>query len=206
MHFRVLPGVLFLLLVPSAIAPSLAATASAAAPRFEKESIMTMKDDLSNRSPDIHWPVGFSPDEADLFSHNEGFINATCERVWQHLVAAPKWPEWYPNSKNVQIRGGAEELSAKSVFTWMTFGLPLESKINEFVPFSRLGWYGYSPGSEPNFYHTWFLTQTSGGCRVVTDEVGKGASAMLLRRTDEGLMHRGHELWIATLKWVAEAK
>ena len=32
---------------------------------------MTMKDDLANRALDIHWPDGFKPTTADLFSHNE---------------------------------------------------------------------------------------------------------------------------------------
>jgi len=27
-----------------------------------------------------------------------------------------------------------------------------------------------------------------------------------LRETDEGLMHRGHDLWLAALRWVAENK
>ena len=62
---------------------------------------MTMNDDLANRSLDIHWPTGFKPTEADLFSHNELLINAFCERVWKHVVEATKWPEWYPNSKDV---------------------------------------------------------------------------------------------------------
>ena len=167
---------------------------------------MTMKDDLANRSTEIHWPAGFSPAEADLFSHNEGLINAPCERVWKHIVEATRWPEWYPNSKDVRIRGNGTVLNESSVFTWTTFGLPIESKINEFVPFSRIGWFGSAAGAAPSFYHTWYLTQTNDGCRVVTDEVGKGASAQQLRKTDEGLMHRGHDLWIATLKWVAESR
>jgi hypothetical protein len=66
---------------------------------------MTMMDDLVNRSPDIHWPQGFDPTQADLFSHNELLINATCERVWQHIIDATKWPDWYPNSKGVHIVG-----------------------------------------------------------------------------------------------------
>ena len=44
------------------------------------------------------------------------------------------------------------------------------------------------------------------GCLVVTDEVGNGRDAPNLRQTDEGLMHRGHDLWLATLRWVAESK
>jgi hypothetical protein len=40
----------------------------------------------------------------------------------------------------------------------------------------------------------------------VTDEVGKGESAVHFREVDEGAMHRGHDLWLATLKWVSESK
>jgi hypothetical protein len=32
---------------------------------------MTMKQDLANREKDIHWPQGFDPSQADLFSHND---------------------------------------------------------------------------------------------------------------------------------------
>jgi hypothetical protein len=168
--------------------------------------IAPMGDDLANRSLDIHWPEGFTPADADLFSHNELFINASCQRVWRHIVEATKWPEWYPNSKAVKVLGnGASALEDNSVFRWMTFGFPLESRINEFVPFSRIGWFGYAPGTAPSFYHTWYLTQEGPGCRVVTDEVGMGESALHFRQTDESAMHRGHDLWLATLKWVSES-
>jgi hypothetical protein len=41
---------------------------------------------------------------------------------------------------------------------------------------------------------------------VVMDEVAKGKDAVHLREMDESLMHRGHDLWLATLKWAAEGK
>jgi hypothetical protein len=174
--------------------------------REERKIAMTMKDDLVNRSPDIHWPQGFDPVRADLFAHNALMIDATCERVWRHIIAAPKWPEWYPNSKDVRILGdGVTVLDHGTTFRWTTFGLPLESRINEFVPYSRIGWYGYSPGAAPNFYHTWYLTPQGDACLVVTDEVGMGRDAAHLREVDESLMHRGHDLWLATLKWVSES-
>jgi NAD(P)-dependent dehydrogenase (short-subunit alcohol dehydrogenase family) len=47
---------------------------------------------------------------------------------------------------------------------------------------------------------------TAEACRVITDEVGIGKDAAHLRATDESLMHRGHDLWLATLKWVAEGR
>src|SRR4029077_19352716 len=51
--------------------------------RPEKKIIVSMKDDLANRAHDIHWPDGFDPANADLFSHNELVINAPCPLVWQ---------------------------------------------------------------------------------------------------------------------------
>jgi hypothetical protein len=175
-------------------------------PTQKGKNAMTMTDDLANRATAIHWPDGFDPATADLFSHNALHIDASCERVWQHIVEATKWPEWYPNSKDVRIVDGPPTLAAGSLFRWTTFGLPLESKINEFVPYSRIGWFGYAPGTSPTFYHTWYLQPQDGGCLVVTDEVGKGKDAKHLRETDEALMHRGHDLWLATLRWVSESK
>lgn len=168
-------------------------------------SVVTMKRDLANRERDIHWPEGFDPSQADLFSHNELVINASCERIWGNIIDATKWPQWYPNSKDVRIDGG-DILKADTVFQWTTFGLPLESEVNEFVPYNRIGWYGYAPGASPSFYHTWYLRPYGEGCLVVTDEAGKGKDAARLRENDEGLMHRGHDLWLATLRWMAESK
>ena len=78
--------------------------------------------------------------------------------------------------------------------------------MNEFNPDTRIGWYGFAPGTAPSFYHTWYLKTRDSACLVVTDEVGKGKDAVHLRETNEGLMHRGHDLWLATLKWVSEGK
>ena len=117
--------------------------APARAANHQGSSIMTMKQDLADREKDIHWPEGFNPSQADLFSHNALLINASCERIWGHIVDATKWPQWYPNSKDVRIDGG-DVLKEGTVFHWSTFGLPLESKVNEFVPYTRIGWYGYA--------------------------------------------------------------
>jgi Spy/CpxP family protein refolding chaperone len=57
-------------------------------------SIMTMKQDLADRGKDIHWPEGFDPSRADLFSHNALLINASCQRIWGHIVDATKWPSF----------------------------------------------------------------------------------------------------------------
>jgi hypothetical protein len=144
---------------------------------LEGYKAMSMKDDLAHRSPDIHWPAGFEPAKADLFAHNDLIINASCERVWKHIVDANRWPTWYPNSKDVQIQGGDSVLLDGTVFRWITFGLTIESKVHEYVPNQRLGWYGYAPGTTPSFYHSWYLEPRGAMCLVVMDEAGVGKDA-----------------------------
>jgi hypothetical protein len=183
-----------------------AAEPSAAASPPTGDRPMTMQTDLAKRERAIHWPPGFEPEKADLFAHNALLIDAPCEIVWGHIVDAARWPEWYPNAKDVKLSGGAKELGADTVWRWTTFGLAIESRVNEFVPYSRLGWFGYAPGKPPAFYHTWYLAPQGAGCLVSMDEAGIGADAAGLRRSDKSLMHRGHDLWLATLKWVSEAK
>jgi hypothetical protein len=61
-------------------------TDSDSATSAEGYKAMSMNDDLAHRSPDIHWPAGFVPTNADLFAHNEMLINAPCGRVWKHII------------------------------------------------------------------------------------------------------------------------
>jgi Polyketide cyclase / dehydrase and lipid transport len=167
---------------------------------------VSMAEDLARGSPNIHWPSGFEPEKADLFAHNERTINASCERVWTHIVDATKWSMWYPNCRDVVVDGKDPVLRDGSVFRWSTFGLRIECKVHEYVVNRRLGWYGCVSGAQPSFYHSWYLEPWDQMCRVVLDEAGVGEDAARLRKSDETLIHRGHNFWLATLKWVAEAK
>ena len=178
--------------------------ARSAAPAAEQA--VSMQNDLRLRERAIHWPAGFEPETAQLFAHNELLINASCEGVWNHIVDAGQWPAWYPNSHDMQLQGGDTLLRDGSIFRWTTFGLSIESRVHEYQYGRRLGWYGYAPGSAPSFYHTWYLEPQGARCRVVTEEAGVGKDAEAFRRKDETLLHRGHDLWLATLKWVAEGK
>jgi hypothetical protein len=113
--------------------------ASRAVDHAQEYKAMSMKDDLAHRSPDIHWPMGFEPEKADLFAHNDLIINASCERVRTHIIEATRWPTWYPNSKDVEIQGGDPVLRDRTVFRWTTFGLAIESKVHEYVLNQRRG-------------------------------------------------------------------
>lgn len=160
----------------------------------------TPAQDFVRRSPDIHWPAGRGPDQADLFAHNYIDIEAPCARVWPVLIAAGNWPQWYPNASQVQVDGGT--LRDGVHFTWTTFGLAVESRVAEFVPFSRLSWTGHADGVDA--YHSWLLTDEEAGCHVVTDEAVRGEGAKTWAAANPRAMHRGHQMWLETLKWKVE--
>lgn len=169
-----------------------------------------MQKDLTKHSTAIHWPEGFGPDKADLFAHNEIFIQAPASTVFQRIIEAGKWPAWYPNSHNVRVNGSdlqggdstAGVLKKGSEFDWNTFGLEIHSRVHEYVPNRRIGWFG--DGKDLHAYHTWLLIPTAKGTRVVMEECVKGPAGIALRKSDVGAMHRGHDLWDETLKKVSE--
>ncbi len=144
----------------------------------------------------IHWPQGFTPQQADLFDHSELSVGAPCATVWQTLVDAQRWPDWYPNSSSVRLERGAE-LAAGRGFQWRTFGLEVASQVHEFVPQQRLGWFGHA--KDLDAYHTWLLLPQGQGCLVVTEEVVRGPAARALRREQPQAMHEGHGLWLERL-------
>ena len=163
-----------------------------------------IEDDLIERSANIHWPDGFDPDHADLFAHNAIIINAPVESVWAKLITATAWPTWYSNASDVVVNDSSGQLGQDVTFNWTTFGLKIASKISEFVPHSRLGWYGN--GDQLRAYHTWLLIpRSTHSTYVVMEEIGMGDGAKHLALTNPGHMHRGHDLWNMSLKFTCEA-
>ena len=71
---------------------SAGAQASHAVEHSQGYKAMSMKDDLAHRFPDIHWFAGFESEKADLFAYNDLIINASCERVWTHIIEASRRP------------------------------------------------------------------------------------------------------------------
>jgi len=160
---------------------------------------LSFNSDGVQRSKYIHWPVGFLPEDADLFVHNEIVIDASCEKVFSNLADAQAWPSWYSNSRNVKLLNSSDgRLHEGTRFSWDTNGHHVESRVHEFVPDRRIGWFGDSP--KANGYHTYLLSKISGGCHIVTEEVAKGPGAVELRKNQPQAMHEAHDLWLSNLK------
>ena len=71
----------------------------------------------AEKSTEIHWPTGFSPESADLLSHDEVVVHASPSTVWRYLVAAEQWPTWYSKVRDVRISDSDHTLQLGSTFT-----------------------------------------------------------------------------------------
>jgi Polyketide cyclase / dehydrase and lipid transport len=173
------------------------------APSKAANEALTFNGDGAQRFNGIDWPDGFHPEQADLFAHNEIVVRASCEKVFANIADAQVWPSWYPNSHNVNLLNSPDgKLHEGTRFSWDTFGVHIESRVHEFVPSSRLGWFG--DGTGMNAYHTFLLLKADKGCHIVTEEVVKGSGAVEFREKQPNAMHEGHDLWLRTLKQRSE--
>jgi hypothetical protein len=85
------------------------------------------------------------------------------------------------------------------------FGSPITSRIDEYVPESRLSWIPQGLDEvAPSHYHTWHLIPEAAGCRVITEETGVGPSDVKTPQSNSRLVHRAHDLWLASLRWTSE--
>ena len=153
-------------------------------------------------SSEIRWPPGFDPGRAPVLVRNDIVTTATPEAVWSSLVRARAWPTWYSNSQNVRIDGGAQDLTAGSVFRWRTFGVSLVSRVEEFVPGERIAW--TARGIGVSAYHAWLIQPVPAGCHILTEETQYGWLARLGSKLMPNRMPQGHQMWLESLRRRAE--
>ena len=136
---------------------------------------MSVIEDIQRRSAHIHWPQGIVPEQADLFAHNDIVIAAPPGKIWEHLIHATAWPDWYSNARDVTVIASSGLLGAGVTFDWITFGAHIHSTVHEFEPTARIGWYGQT--DQWLAYHTWLLEpRDEGTTYVVMEETGTGAN------------------------------
>jgi hypothetical protein len=145
----------------------------------------------------IRWPDRFLPDRAPVHVVNAITVAVPPEAVWKALIRAVDWPEFYANASKVAIEDGGPDLFAEARFTWRTFGVDLETQVQEFEPFERIAWLATAPLIEA--YHAWLILPVPGGCRVITEETQQGLAARAGRLFFPGRMERQHQLWLEGL-------
>lgn len=148
--------------------------------------------------PGIRWPAEFAPSRAPVHVVNTLDIAAPPATVWTWLVAASRWPDYYPQAADVRLPGDARDLAPDMAFTWRTLGVALRSRVREWVPGERLSWDADGVGTHA--YHAWLLTATARGTRVITEETQYGWLCRLGNAFVPGLLHRRwHQVWLERL-------
>ena len=152
---------------------------------------------------EIVWPPEYKPEEAPWFLHNRIDIDAPPEVVWDILVDATAWSDWYEGASNVELPDGATRLAEGMQFTWRTMGQNFTTTVREFEPPYRMGW--ESRKSTIRAYHAWLIVPTESGSTVITDEAQHGFLTTLQRLFQPNKLHRLHDVWLEELKARAEA-
>lgn len=167
----------------------------------------TMQTPTTSKNPaeNIRWPAAYEPSKAAFYISNEINIAAPPEVVWEILVQAEQWPDWYVGATDVKIRDSEDGvLRADSVMNWRTMDMTFESEVKEFEPPYRLAW--ESRKAVIQGYHAWILIRTKDGTRVVTDESFHGFLGVMQRLFLPNRLRRLHDIFLQELKIKAEAE
>ena len=147
---------------------------------------------------EIRWPQKYEPGRVRVHVRNQLSMQAPASAVWAWLIRAQKWPEWYVNSSNVVFPDSSgPDLSLGVQFRWRTFGVAIESKVEEFVERERIAWSARGVGVDA--YHAWAIEENRQGCVVLTEETQHGWVAGLGRLLMPNRMHRFHQIWLESL-------
>lgn len=166
----------------------------------------TLADDRAHRDLAIHWPKAYDPSVASVFSHNELLLNTDCHRAFTSLADAPNWANWFILTKDVSIEDADKTVHQGTLLRLKIFNSPIQSRISEFVPDSRISWIPFGADeteTRHGHYHAWHFLPKPTGC-VVTEETGIGPNDIKDPQFNSRFMHRAHDLWLASLRWTAE--
>ena len=178
-----------------------------AAQQVSGELTKELAQDRAHRDPAIHWPQAYDPGVAPVFSHNELLLHTDCHRAFTHLADATRWPDWFLLTSDVSIEGPHQPVGQGTLLRLRIFNSPIQSRIVEFVPDSRISWIPFGADeteTRHGHFHAWHFVPQAANCLVITEETGIGPGDIRDPPAGSRIMHRAHALWLASLQWVAE--
>jgi hypothetical protein len=132
---------------------------------------------------------------------------APAEVVWQHLVRADRWRQWYRGIDTAHVRrmGPAQPPHLSPVIKavgdrldWRVDGIRIRSVLTEVTPPLRLEWTLQTLGARGAL--RWTLDPArSHGCRVRLEEWWTGIPVRLLRRTLRRTLRVSRTAWLEGL-------
>ncbi len=174
-----------------------------------KESIAQtseMQSDRAHRDVALRWPAAYDPSVAPVFSHNELLVHADCHRTFAHLADATSWPKWLVIVKDV-VNETPDKLGQGALYRLRIFGSPIQSRIVEFEADQRISWIPFGADeteTRHGHYHAWRFLPQGENCLVITEETGIGPGDRKDPAAGSHLMHKAHELWLDSLRYISE--
>ena len=165
-----------------------------------------MLSDRAHRDLAIHWPAAYDPSIAPVFSHNALLIHADCHRTFARLADATDWPNWLVIVKDV-VNETPGKVGQGALYRLRIFNSPIQSLVSEFVADQRISWIPFGADetiTRHGHYHAWHFVPQSAGCLVITEETGVGPGDRKDPTAVSHLMHKAHELWLESLKYISE--
>lgn len=151
----------------------------------------------------IAWPPGHEPAGAAIHAVNLGASSAPPEAIWAWLVRPESWPAYYRNALRIRhLEGDWPVVAPGTRFSWITFGVRVETVVTEFEPARALAWTGTGLGATG--HHVWLLDPVpGGGAAIRTEETQRGLAPRALAPVLRPAMVRMHQRWIEGLSEIA---
>ena len=154
-------------------------------------------------SQKINWPEAYTPEDSKFFVHNEIDIKASPETVWNILIHAAEWEDYYDGASNlVLIDNHTGKLDEGSVFTWRPWGLISKVPLKKFEAPYRLSW--ESNRKSIQGYHAWLIITTETGPRLITSEAQHGFMTLPQKMFVPNKLKGLHDEWLAQIKRISE--
>jgi uncharacterized protein YndB with AHSA1/START domain len=140
-------------------------------------------------------------ENAPVITRDEILIDAPLERVWGLHTDISSWSEWLPDIDASTIEG---PLAVGTVFRWQTYGLSIESTIQEIDPPRRIVWSG--PAQGITAIHVWTMTPSVEGVVVHTEESWEGDPVRAQPKEMQQALDGSLRAWLQSLKDKAETQ
>jgi hypothetical protein len=155
-------------------------------------------------SKSISWPIGYNPSESDFFVPNEIHIKASPQVVWDVLIQAEKWQDFYKKAKGLDVQNATDgKLFLSAIFTWYPAG-KFTSTIQKFEAPSEIAWSADDGKEGMAVYHAWKIIPTENGCKLITQESQNGPRTFWEKIFVPKMVKKHHQMWLEGIKTLAE--
>jgi hypothetical protein len=138
-------------------------------------------------------------ENAPVITRDEILIDAPLDTIWGLQTDISSWSQWQPDIDASTIEG---PLEVGTVFRWQTYGLSIESTIQEIDAPRRIVWSGLAHGITA--IHVWTMTPSEDRVLVHTEESWDGDPVRAEPEQMQQALDDSLRAWLQSLKHKAE--